>query len=114
MFWLTDLYAIVSKGYTTASLVCNELFITSYWLAQDRLFPASCGTWLIFCGLQITKISRVVSLTRHHNFQVLAGSTGFLLPALLVGKQTISSSYNYVCLGQIKRLKNTHNYHHTS
>jgi hypothetical protein len=50
----------------------------------------SFGAWLIFRGLQIAKISRVVCLTRHHEFQVVAGSTGFLLPALLVGKQTIT------------------------
>ncbi|XP_069679289.1 4-hydroxy-2-oxoglutarate aldolase, mitochondrial-like [Periplaneta americana] len=36
-------------------------------------------------GGDITKMARVVSLTRQHKFQVLAGSTGFLLPALLIG-----------------------------
>jgi len=41
---------------------------------------------LIISGPQITKIAKVVALTRQHKFQVLAGSTGFLLPALLVGK----------------------------
>lgn len=46
-------------------------------------------------GGDITKISMVVSLTRHHKFQVLAGSTGFLLPALLVG-----------CVGGINGLAN--------
>ncbi|XP_023707875.1 4-hydroxy-2-oxoglutarate aldolase, mitochondrial-like isoform X1 [Cryptotermes secundus] len=46
-------------------------------------------------GGDIAKISRVVSLTRHYKFQVLAGSTGFLLPALLVG-----------CVGGINALAN--------
>lgn len=35
--------------------------------------------------LQITKIARVVHETKEQDFQVLAGSTGFLLPSLLVG-----------------------------
>ena len=33
----------------------------------------------------ITKMALMVHQTREHDFQVLAGSAGFLLPALLVG-----------------------------
>lgn len=46
-------------------------------------------------GGDITKIARIVALTRPYKFQVLAGSTGFLLPALLVG-----------CVGGINGLAN--------
>lgn len=46
-------------------------------------------------GGDITKIARVVANTKNSNFQVIAGSTGFLLPALLVG-----------CVGGINGLAN--------
>lgn len=46
-------------------------------------------------GGDITKIARVVYDTKHLDFQVVAGSTGFLLPALLVG-----------CVGGINGLAN--------
>ncbi|KAJ9586972.1 hypothetical protein L9F63_019463 [Diploptera punctata] len=46
-------------------------------------------------GGDITKIARVVARTKNNNFQVVAGSTGFLLPALLVG-----------CVGGINGLAN--------
>ncbi|KAJ4450956.1 hypothetical protein ANN_02391 [Periplaneta americana] len=49
--------------------------------ATDRIFNFQPVTPYV---LPITKMARVVSLTRQHKFQVLAGSTGFLLPALLI------------------------------
>ncbi|XP_068084582.1 4-hydroxy-2-oxoglutarate aldolase, mitochondrial [Anabrus simplex] len=46
-------------------------------------------------GGDITKIARMVHDTKHLDFQIVAGSTGFLLPALLVG-----------CVGGINGLAN--------
>nr|CAD7401843.1 unnamed protein product [Timema cristinae] len=47
-------------------------------------------------GGDITKMATVVKNTKHLSFQVIAGSTGFLLPALLVAK-TVPTSEDKGC-----------------
>lgn len=42
------------------------------------------NSWI--SGFQITKLTKIIHATRDVNFQVLAGSAGFLLPALHAGK----------------------------
>ncbi|XP_021923151.1 4-hydroxy-2-oxoglutarate aldolase, mitochondrial-like isoform X2 [Zootermopsis nevadensis] len=58
-------------------------------------------------GGDIAKIARVVSLTRHHKFQVLAGSTGFLLPSLLVGDE-VCTIYNLFTKSKLQEAVELH------
>ncbi|KAJ9593753.1 hypothetical protein L9F63_027602 [Diploptera punctata] len=88
---------VINPSYFKSNMT-NPALIKHY----EDLADNSCVPVIIYnmpantgIDLNITKIARVVARTKNNNFQVVAGSTGFLLPALLVG-----------CVGGINGLAN--------